>query len=72
MILHFNHFFYKINSALLKQKLLPPSIIGSFNVKSKTSLLNSSLSIFKANTIDVKPENNNIILNLSVSPLLHT
>lgn len=39
--------------------ILPPSIIGSLNVESKTSLLNSSLSIFKANTIDDKPENKN-------------
>jgi len=32
-------------------------MIGSLKVKSKTSLLNSSLSIAKANTIDDKPEN---------------
>lgn len=40
------------------KRILPPSIIGSLNVKSKISLLNSSLSIFKANTIDDKPVNN--------------
>lgn len=33
-------------------------MIGSLNIKSKTSLLNSILSILKANTIDDNPENN--------------
>lgn len=40
--------------------MLPPSIIGSLNVESKTFLLNSNLSIFKAKTIEDKPENNKV------------